>query len=283
MVKVSATIKKILAQRNAEIIDGSEATYKLLLDVNRQVRDELAHAALGSWNEYTLKQLKASLERRIGDFESAAKGDLGKRLTDMFDLGQESVYKPLNVGGIYTGFNIPVSVVRQMRDFAFIKIDSYTGAMWNGIRGELSLAALGAKTPQQVSEAIGTLLPEGPFFGRGGRTIFRDAAQRGEFITKTELGKMYSEAADRRIKDAAEYVPDLEKIWRHGHPKQPRLTHLAADGVVRPINEPFPVRDKNGYQLMRPHDPQADFTEVAGCQCSQTVWAKRWGAAPKAA
>jgi hypothetical protein len=283
MVKVTETIKKIMTQRTAGLVDGEESTRKLLVDLNRQVQDELGRAALGSWDAYHLKQVRAALERRLADYESAAKSDLGKRLEDMWDLGQKSVYQALNDGGIFTGFNIPGSIIKQMEEFAFVKIDSYTGAMWNRIRGELSLGGLGAKTPQQVADAIGKLLPEGPMMAPSGRTIFADAAQRAEFITKTELGRNFSEAADRRMQDAAKYVSDLLKVWRHGHPKQPRPTHLAADGQERPLDKPFGVRDKKGYQLMRPHDPQADFSEVAGCLCTHFTWAKRWGDTPQAA
>lgn len=283
MINVTATLKKILTQRNAEILDGTEATHKLLLELQRQVQAELGQAALGSWTEYQMKQVKAAIERRLADYETAAKGQVGTGIRKLWDLGQESVYKPLNAGGIYTGFNLPSSLIRQMEEFAFIKVESYTGDMWNKIRGELSLGGLGAKTPQQVSEAIGKVLPDKPLFAQGGRTVFKDAAQRAEFITKTELSRTYSEAADRRMKNAAESVADLEKIWRHGHPRQPRLSHLAADGVSVAVAKAFPVRDKNGYQLMYPHDPQADFSEVAGCQCTHFVWAKRWGEAPKAA
>ncbi len=283
MIKVTETLKKILAQRNAGIIDGTEATYKLLVNLQRQVQADLGQAALGSWDQYHLRQLLDSIERRIADYDLAAKSQMSKEVKTMWDLGQESVYKPLNAGGIFTGFNISSSVLKTLEEFALVKVDSYTGSMWNGIRGELQLGLLGGKTPQQVSEAIGKLLPDRPMVAQGGRTIFKDAAQRAEFITKTEMGRVYSEAADRRMKDAAEHVADLEKIWKHGHPRQPRLTHLAADGASRPIDKPFPVRDKNGYQLMYPHDPNADFSEVAGCQCSHFVWAKRWGATPQAA
>jgi uncharacterized protein YbaA (DUF1428 family) len=283
VIKVTETLKKIIAQRNAEVLSGEEATYQLLVNLNRQVRAELGEASLGSWTEYQLKQTKAAIERALADYETAAKGQMSAGLKTMWALGQESVYKPLNVGGIYTGFNIPSSLLRTMEEFAFVKIESYTGGMWNGIRSELSLGALGAKTPQQVSDAIGKLLPNKPLVAQGGRTIFKDAAQRAEFVTKTELGRIYSEAANRRREDAAKYVPDLKKVWRHGHPGVPRLTHLAADGVSVPQDKPFPVRDKNGYQLMRPHDPSADFSEVAGCQCWADAWAERWGPVPKAA
>jgi hypothetical protein len=283
MIKVTATIKKIMAERTAGVENGAEAMHRLLVNLQRQVQTDLGKAALGSWDQYSLRQLLDSIERRIADYDLAAKKELGAHISKMWDLGQESVYKPLNVAGIYTGFNLSQSVLKNMEEFAFIKVDSYTGSMWNSIRGELSLGSMGVKTPQQVSQSIGTLLPEGPMVAQGGRTIFRDAAQRADFITKTELGRNFSEAADRRRQKAFESIPDLEKIWKHGHPKQARLTHLAADGVMVPQDKPFPVRDKNGYQLMRPHDPQADFSEVAGCQCDAITWVKRWGAYKAAA
>jgi hypothetical protein len=283
MATVNETITRILRQRTAGIVSGEEAMRRLLRELQRQVQDELGRAALGSWNEYHLREVLASIERRIADYETAAKGEMARQIKSMWDLGQESVYKPLNAGGIYTGFNLAPSVLKTLEEFSLVKVEGYTGAMWNGIRSELTLGILGGKTPQQVADAIGKVLPDEPLVGAGGRTIFKDAAQRAEFITRTEMGRTFSEAADRRMKDAAAHVQDLEKVWRHGHPRVPRLTHLAADGEARPVDQPFPVRDKNGYQLMYPHDPKADFSEVAGCQCSHFVWAKRWGEMPKAA
>ena len=281
MIRITETIKKIIKQKNAELVSGEDSISKLLYALQRQVTDELAHAAIGSWNAYSLTQLLDSIERKIADYDSAASSEIKKRVADMWDLGQASVYKPLEIGGIFTGFNLSTSTLQVLQKFAIKKISGVSSSLLSNIEAELHLGILG-KSPQEVSKAIGVMLPEGPLVVKG-RTIFTNAAQRSEFVTKTELGRVYSEAANVRAKAAARYVPDLEKVWQHGHPRTPRPTHLAADGISRPMDKPFPVRDKNGYQLMYPHDPNADFSEVAGCQCSQSVWIARWGKRPKAA
>lgn len=275
MIEVTSAIQRILKQKNAAIIDGSEAMRRLLIELQRQVIEELGRAAIGSWDAYSLKQTLNAIERRIVDYDSAASADIKKRVTDMWDLGQESVYKPLNIGGIWTGFNLSTTVLKVLEDFAFHKVTGVSRFAWDKIKGELTMGILGGKTPQQVSKAIGVNL--------NGPSVFKTIDARAEFITKTEMGRTFSEAANMRMKNAADHVPDLEKVWHHGHPKQPRMSHLAIDGQAVPVGQAFRLVDKNGYQLQYPHDPAADFSEVAGCQCSHTVWLARWGARSKAA
>lgn len=281
MIRVTETIKKIIQQKDAKLLEGPEAMRQLLSRLREQVARDLGQAALGSWDSYSLKQTLYAIERRLADYDLSAKKEISGQVKSMWDLGQESVYKPLNEGGIYTGFNISRSSLAALENFAIKKIGRVNANLMSKIETEIHLGILG-KSPQQVSKAIGAMLPEGPLVVKG-RTIFTNAAQRAEFITKTEMGRVFSEAANLRRAKAAEYVDDLLKVWRHGHPKVPRPTHLAADGVAVPENKPFPVRDKNGYQLMRPLDPNADFSEVANCKCYTFTWAKRWGEVPKAA
>jgi hypothetical protein len=278
MIHVTETINKILKQKQAQLVSGDEAMRKLLLELERQVLAELGQAALSSWDSYRLKQLLDSIERRIADYDLAAKKEVGTHINTMWGLGQESVYKPLEVAGIFSGFNLSTSVLKTLETFAFHKLSNVSASLMDKIRGELMLGSLGTKTPQQVADAIGA----SGITKVAGNKIFPSIAARSEFVVKTELGRVYSEAANRRMTTAAQYVDGLEKMWHHGHPKVPRPVHLEADGVSVPVNKPFPIRDKNGYQLMYPHDPAADFSEVAGCQCDSVPWMASWRTAKTA-
>ena len=65
------------------------------------------------------------------------------------------------------------------------------------------------------------------------------------------------------MEEAAKSVDGLEKMWRHaGHPRSPRITHLAADGRHVPVDEPF---DIGGVAMMYPRDPAAPSEEVINC------------------
>lgn len=275
MIRVSNTITSILKQKISSIDAGAEAMRRLLIELQAQVQAELGRAALGSWDAYSLKQRLDAIERRVADYDLAAQKKLGGEINSMWDLGQRSVYEPLNTAGIYTGFNISSSVLQVLEEFAMHKVSGVSNAAWTRIKGELTLGMLGGKTPQQVSSAIGANLTD--------KSIFTSISARAEFITKTEMGRTFSEAAERRMQNASKYVDGLEKVWHHGHPRQPRLSHLAIDGQSVPVEQPFKIVDKNGYRLQYPHDPAADFSETAGCQCSHTVWHASWGTRSKAA
>jgi hypothetical protein len=137
----------------------------------------------------------------------------------------------------------------------FHKIEGLSDSAWDKIRGELTLGIMGGKTPQEVAKAIGMNL-EDP-------SIFTSIAARAEVITKMEIGRTFSTAAEKRMEDADKYVDGLEKQWRHvGHPMKPRLTHLAADGQHVLVNEPF---DIGGVEMMYPRDPAAPLDETINC------------------
>lgn len=274
MADVSAIITRIIRQKDAGIVSGQEAMRKILAALQQQTMDELGRASLTGWDQYRLKQLLDAIERRIADYETAAGQEIARQVREMWDLGQQSVYQPLNENGIYTGFGLSRSTLEAMEDFSYHKISGVANAAWDKIKTELTLGLLGGKTPQQVAEAIGTNLKD--------PGVFSSIDARAEVITKTEMGRVFSEAAEQRRQQAAQYVDGLMKIWDHaGHPRQARLSHLAVHGQMVPVDEPFKLRDKNGYQLMYPHDPNADISEVINCGCDAVTWKDTWGEKPE--
>jgi hypothetical protein len=255
MATVNSEIERILRLKDQGILGGSEAIIRLLENLQSQVIDELGRAAIGSWDAYHLRQVANSIQWQINDFRHAADSQITSNINDAWKIGQVLVDAPLATQGIYVGFHISTSVLEALRDFAFHKIDGLSTAAWDKIRGELTIGILGQKTPQQVADAIGRNLTE--------PSIFKSIADRAEVITQTEMGRTFSTAAEIRMEEAGKYVDGLEKQWRHvGHPKVPRATHLAADGQIVPVDQPFNI---GGVEMMYPRDPAAPLDEVINC------------------
>lgn len=266
MPTVNAEIKRILREKDAGIIDGIEAVRELLQELQRQTLNELGKAATGSWDAYQLKNMIREIERQTANFDTRAKKEIGNYLDDMWELGKESVYKPLAVAGMYTGFGISKSSLEALKDYTFGKISGLADDAFVKIKGELTLGVLGGKTPQEVAAAIGRNLDD--------PSIFATIDARAEAITKTEMGRVFSKSAQTRMEEAAQYVDGLEKQWIHGgHPKMPRPYHLALDGHHIPVDEPF---DVGGVTMMYPRDPAAPIGEVINCGCSHAPWHERW-------
>jgi hypothetical protein len=125
---------------------------------------------------------------------------------------------------------------------------------------------MGGKTPQEVAAAIGKNLND--------PSIFTSIAARAETITKTEMGRVFSTAAQKRMEEASRHVAGLEKQWIHaGHPKHARPGHEAAHGQHVPVGEPFNV---GGTKMMYPRDPAAPLDEVINCGCDHVPYHARW-------
>ena len=255
MPAVNSEMKRIIREKDLMLKTGTQAMLDILKELQKQVMTELGQAALGSWNAYQLKQLLNSIEFQIANFTQKARAEASGLIKEAWGKGTSLIDDPLAVNGIYTGFAISTSVLDTLSDFVFHKIKNLSDDAWVKIRGELTLGMLGGKTPQEVAKAIGKNLTD--------PSIFSSIAQRAEVITKTEMGRAFSTAAQTRMEQAAQHVDGLEKQWLHaGHPKKPRTAHMAAHGQHVPVNEPFNI---GGMKMMYPRDPAAPLEEVINC------------------
>lgn len=266
MAEINSTIKRILAEKDAGIRTGTQAMLGILEDLQAQVMDELGRAALGSWDAYHLKQALDAIGAQISNFEAKAKMEARGLLKEAWGNGISLVDMPLGVEGIYTGWHLSTAVLDTLSDFAFHRLENLTADAWLKIKGELNLGILGGKTPQQVADAIGRNLTD--------PSIFKNIADRAEVITKTEMGRIFSQATELRMEQAAENVPGLEKQWIHaGHPKKARPGHLAANGQHVPVDQPFIV---DGIQMIFPRAPGAPLDEVINCGCDHVPYHATW-------
>lgn len=255
MATVNSEIKRILKEKDAGIRSGSAAMRDIVDSLRQQVQAELGMAAAGSWDAYYLRKLLDSLEYQFGNFSAKAKKEAEGLVEDIWGMGRSLVDAPLKVAGIYTGFHISTSSLDVMKDYTNNYLEGLFGDAWYKVKGEISLGMMGAKTPAEVASAIGKNLKS--------KSIFSSIAERAEVITQTEMGRAFSSAAQYRMYQQSQYVPDLEKQWIHaGHPKQPRASHLAAHGQHVPVKGAFTV---GGVKMMYPRDPAAPVSETIRC------------------
>ncbi len=88
---------------------------------------------------------------------------------------------------------------------------------------------------------------------------------RAETIANTETAAAFNYARDKAMREAGV----THKKWLHSHSpliKEPRPTHVEADGQTVPIDEPF---DVGGVQFMRPADDSlgAGPEDIINCHC----------------
>jgi hypothetical protein len=101
------------------------------------------------------------------------------------------------------------------------------------------------------------------------RTLFSDFSRvRAEVVARTETGAAYEGARYLTFKDAG----ITQKGWLSGGDDGvTRATHEAADGQVRPIDDPFEVGEA---KLMHPHDQVGGASypqELINCRCVLTA------------
>jgi len=266
MATINSQIARIIKDKNRAIKTGARAMLDILEELRAQTIKEIGGAAVTEWDAYHLKQMLSSIESQISNFQAKAKAEAEGFLEESWGMGRNLVDVPLAEAGIYMGFSLSTSILDTLKDFAFHKIEGLSDSAWDKIQSELTLGVMGGKTPQEVASAIGKNLTD--------PSIFTSIGARAEVITKTEMGRVFSTAAEMRMEEAADHVDGLEKMWRHaGHPKVPRASHLAADGDHVPVDEPFNI---GGVEMMYPRDPKAPIEETINCGCDHVPYHSRW-------
>lgn len=276
MATVSAEIKRLLKAKEQRVLDGQAAIDALLREVRRQINEELRSVPGDSYSAYHLKQNLASIEKHLQDFASKAGRELSGQVEAAWIDGEELVQAVGRTGGLFTAFgHVSTSVLDVLKEYSTHKIYGVSQAAFEQIRGELTLGMLGQKTPWEVAQAIAGEIEGAPMPTIAGRAVFQSTAERAEVITGVEMGRAYSQATQLAMAQATQSVPDLKKQWWHaGHPKRPRLSHLALHGQIQPVDKPFMV---GTLTMMFPRDPKAPASEVIRCGCEHVPWHESFG------
>lgn len=282
-VKVTDILTEILTAQGRRTIDSQEALRQMLVEVQRQVQQELLgvpQTATG-FPAYRLRQTLDSINHHLATFESEAKKELAVAITESWQAGSGMLGELVIASG--STFSTSSNLLHQMdpwlqnmKNFAWGKVEGLAADAGAKIKAELSLGVLGQKTPFEVAQGIvGNLSKELPKWKNSDRTIFKTIEERAQVIVQTEMGRAFSMAHQSSMADAAETLPKLQKMWLHaGHPKVARIYHLRLNGNIKPVDENFLV---GNISMMYPRDPKAPASEVIRCGCMHVAYMPEWG------
>ena len=234
-----------------------DAEVKKIVRLLAAARKEVAAAVASTeWQVYYLPQLKGAIERALQEFGMKYGVDLRDIQRGFWEYGIDRVDLPLRTAGITAAIpEIDTAALSILQGYSTDLVEGLTKDAIKRINTEITLGIMGQKQPYEVMKAVGRNLKD--------KSIFRSIAHRAEVITRTEAGRVLEAASQARKEAAARVVPGLQKQWFYGHsPKMPRLDHMAVDGQVRDVDEPF---DVGGEKLMYPKDPAGSARQTINC------------------
>jgi len=222
------------------------------------------------YQRWQLGELQREIGRTLGELGAQAASGISSAAGEAWEAGQELIARPLEAGGIRILGAAPEINTQQlfaMRNFMADRIKDITLTAANQINSELGLVVIGA---QSTSDAVGKVTA---ILGESSRA-------RATTLVRTELGRVFSVAADERMQQAAPFLPGLKKQWRRSGKLHSRFHHDAADGQVQPVDKPFVLQGPNGRVTLRfPRDPLAPAGETINCGCESLPLMESWDVA----
>lgn len=257
--KVQELIAHVDAMQDTQVVKA----IRLLQTARKQVA---ATIAATDWQLYYLPRLKNAVDQAMADFAAQYGSDLAKAQADFWEFGKTMVDAPLATVGITTVLPaIDTTMLIATQNYSANLIKSLGADAAGKIYNEMAMGLMGQKSPFEVMQAVGANLKD--------KSIFSSITARAETITRQECGRILEAASQARMEKAAEVVPGLQKQWKHGVSRVPRLSHLAAVGQIRDVNEPFMV---GGEALMYPRDPAGSPGNTINCSCYTVPYMDGW-------
>jgi len=263
-------VKELVGKANSMENAAVKRAIKLLSAARKDVA---ATVASTEWEAYHLPELKAAIERTMRGFGTQYGIDLRDAQMEFWNHGIDMVDLPIRKVGIYAVIpEIDMAALGIMQDFSADLVVNLGKSAARKITQQMSMGIIGQKSPYDVMQAVGRNLKD--------KSIFKSIAARAETITRNECGRVLEMASQARRKRAAEVVPGLGKEWKHGATSRvPRLSHVAADGQKRKVDEDF---DIGGEKLSFPRDPKGSAKNTINCGCYTIPWHPDWDAAVEA-
>ncbi|MHB9075809.1 MAG: hypothetical protein ACYC6G_20090 [Desulfobaccales bacterium] len=238
--------------------DAAQRALALLAELRDRVETEFIRS---DWESYRAGQLLTSLRQATDDFKARYWGELQGWQKSAFELGL-SLPQAIDVGVSWTGVWRRGFEAYSQNGLHFLT--DLSDDLRQALGREILYATSGLKTPQMATQFVRDLLGGG-----------HAAAARAQAIVTTEVGRNFSMANYLGMQQAAEYVPDLVKLWLHtGGGKRSRPAHVGMSGATVAMKEPFIFP---GGALMYPNDPDGDPSETINCHCRMVAWHPGWG------
>jgi hypothetical protein len=255
--------KQLALMERAEL-----AAIKAVLARVNQLRSDviarIAEAGNLQGNVPAMRHVEAAIKQQVAAFDRDAVELIGAEIDKAFNAGVELIDAPLAKLGVPSQIvGTSQELLTTAKAFSADLIQNLTADVKMKINGILRQAALGAISTQEAIDAIGRSL-DSP-------GVFRNVAARAETIVRTEVLRIYSQAAQVRMQERARVLTEsgfsLRKAWLTANDLRVRPSHIAA-GIQYSepiaIDEPFIV---GGEELQYPRDETASAEETVNCRC----------------
>jgi hypothetical protein len=248
--------------------DLSAEIERLLKEAETSIAARLA-GAVPDYERLTLPTLQASVRAALEEVQLGIVPGLTRGADQAWQIGIDQIDLPIDAGlalGEHPLTSIrtvlPTVDTRQLRAMKVFLTDrgrNITTVMADRINSELGLSIIGTQTPSAVVPKVAKILGSG--------------RSRALTLIRTELGRAYSAAGQERMTQAQEVFPGLQKQWRRSGKLHPRPDHVAADGQIQEVGDPFIIA---GVKLAYPRDPEAPARHTINCGCDSLPYMSSW-------
>lgn len=262
--------KAILKKRTAIQVDTRAEIVRLLKVAQDQIKVVLASQP-SDYQLWSLSNLSKEISRVLAEFGEQGAAVIGTAAGESWQAGLDIMDKPLAAAQVTLALpHIDTRQLMAMRTFMTDRIKDIGIQAANKINSQLGLVVIGAQSPGDAIGQVSTILGE-------------QSRARATTIVRTELGRVFAVANNKRINDAGKHLPGLKKQWRRSGKIHSRQRHDMTDGQVQPVNKPFVIGRKladpdkdGGIKMMYPHDPAAPAAETINCGCISLPYMDSW-------
>lgn len=239
------------AERKKLLDDTHDDIVVLLRRAQGEIALTLASAP-SDYQQWRLNALNLEVDRLLGIFGDQAGDVLSNAAGEAWAGGLAAIDKPFSAAGIEMVLPVIDSTQLQaMRTFMVDRIKDVGVQAAQKIKSEIGQALIGIQDIAQTIQKVGSIMGE-------------SSVSRVTTIVGDNLSRAWATASFDRAMQSDAVGVEMEKIWRRSGKIHSRLAHDLADGVRKPINEPFVI---NGHKIMYPKDPKAPIEESINCGC----------------
>ncbi len=252
-LKAGLKIRKDTYTEIKSLLNQAEADIKVILATQPS-----------DYQQWVLPKIQQQIRNTLDQVAETSATKLSQSANTSWQMGLDLVDQPIAAGGIRIAGMLPhvdMGQLKAMRTFMVDRIKDVPLAMAEKISSQLGLVMIGS---QGVGDAVSNIAN---LFEKQGRT-------RALTIVRTELGRAYGVATQKRLTQAREHLPGLKKQWRRSGKVHSRVGHDTIDGQTQDVDKPFILG--NGVKLMHPRDPAASVGETINCGCESLPWMDSW-------
>lgn len=258
-------LKQLIKESDSLSKTAIKRTQGLLNQTRKNILGELAGAPADSWQAHRLGELKRAVEGQLNTFKGELQGKIAKDQAAGWSMGKQLVDGPIQAAGIRASLTeLSTTTLSVLQGYSADLVTGLSQDAFRKVNTQITQGILGEKTPFEIMQNISK-----DVFG-----VDKGIAARAETITRTEIARVQNAATQARQEQTVKAGVPLKKRWT-GCSSRPE--HLAVEGQIRDVDEPF---DVGGEQLMYPGDPAGSPGNIINCGGYSAPHIESWSNLP---